>query len=100
MTKLPVVNLFGQPNAGKSTIQGDVFSILKRAGVNCEMVREFAKELVWRNDLETLANQIYVFGEQQRRQNELSVRWRLQLATLHFSYQLFTILKNAPIWQS
>lgn len=71
MEKLTVVNLFGGPNAGKSTTQGAVFSKLKMAGVNCEMVREYAKELVWRGDTKSLSDQIHVFGEMHRRQFEL-----------------------------
>lgn len=39
-----IINLFGAPGAGKSTGAAYVFSQLKAAGVNAELVTEFAKE--------------------------------------------------------
>lgn len=33
------------------------------AGVNAELVPEFAKDKVWEGNVKTLANQAYVFGE-------------------------------------
>lgn len=38
-----VVNLFGEPSAGKSTCAMDITAQLKRHGVNAEYVSEFAK---------------------------------------------------------
>ena len=59
-----VVNLLGAPCAGKSTLAALVFSKLKMLGVSCEIVTEFAKDLVWDNSLNSLNNQLYVFSEQ------------------------------------
>lgn len=59
-----VVNLFGGPGTGKSTMMADIFANLKWAGINCEMAPEFAKEKVWEESLRILDNQIYVFGKQ------------------------------------
>ena len=42
-----IVNLFGAPGAGKSTGAAYIFSKLKLAGVNAELVTEFAKDKVW-----------------------------------------------------
>lgn len=42
-----VVNLFGAPGAGKSTGAARIFSNLKMAGINAELVTEFAKDKVW-----------------------------------------------------
>jgi len=42
-----VVNLFGAPGAGKSTGAAYIFSQLKMAGINAELVTEFAKDKVW-----------------------------------------------------
>lgn len=67
MSKLLLVNLYGGPGCGKSTGMAYLFSHLKMAGVNCEMVPEFAKELVWEERFKTLSDQIYVFGKQQKR---------------------------------
>lgn len=42
-----VVNLFGVPSAGKSTGAAYIFSKIKMAGVNAELIIEFAKDKVW-----------------------------------------------------
>jgi hypothetical protein len=60
------VNLFGGPCAGKSTARAEVFAILKRSGVNCEEVYEFAKKLTWSERMAELSCQPYVFGKQLR----------------------------------
>jgi adenylate kinase family enzyme len=60
-----VVNLFGGPGCGKSTMAARIFSDLKMAGVNCELVTEYAKRKTWEESFKTLQNQIYVFGKQQ-----------------------------------
>lgn len=66
-----VINLFAGPGSGKSTTCAGLFSKLKLAGINCEMALEYAKELVWENNLETLNDQIYVFAQQLHRLNRL-----------------------------
>lgn len=67
MSNTIVVNLFAGPGAGKSTLSAYIFSELKFAGINCELAPEFAKDLVWEGRLNTLSNQIYVFGKQLHR---------------------------------
>lgn len=59
-----VINLFGAPSAGKSTGAAYVFSKLKMAGVNAELVTEFAKDKTWEHNTEALKNQAYMFGNQ------------------------------------
>lgn len=66
-----VINLYGGPGTGKSTAATGVFSKLKTAGVNCEYVNEYAKEITWEGTQALLENQLHVFAEQTRRQ------WRL-----------------------
>lgn len=66
--KIPiVVNLFGAPGAGKSTGAAIVFSELKKAGVNAELVAEFAKDKTWEHNNKALSTQEYVFGKQSYR---------------------------------
>ena len=62
-----VVNLFAGPGAGKSTCAASIFSKLKWKGIDCELVPEFAKELVWECRDETFKDQIYLFGKQHHR---------------------------------
>lgn len=59
-----IVNLFGAPGAGKSTGAAYVFSQLKAAGVNAELVTEFAKDKVWEETKAVFENQAYIFGKQ------------------------------------
>lgn len=69
--KTIVINLYGGPGCGKSTIAALVFGKLKQKGINCELVTEYAKDKVWEESYTTLKNQIYVFGKQLHRM------WRL-----------------------
>ena len=59
-----VVNLFGGPGAGKSTTAAALFSKLKMADHNAELITEFAKDLTWEKRFNTLDNQLYVFAKQ------------------------------------
>lgn len=62
-----VVNFFAGPGAGKSTTATGLFALLKLHGVECELVTEFAKDLVWEERHRTFDNQFYLFGKQQHR---------------------------------
>lgn len=62
-----VVNLFGGPGTGKSTLMAAIFARLKSKGYDCEMCPEFAKELVWENRLETFSDELYLFAKQNHR---------------------------------
>ena len=67
MKKPIVINLFGSPGAGKSTGAADVFSRLKKLGINAELVAEFAKDKTWEHNNKALSVQEYVFGKQSYR---------------------------------
>ena len=62
-----VVNMFGAPSSGKSTTAMGVARALKIAGINAELITEFAKEVVWDDAFKTLDNQIYIFANQHHR---------------------------------
>ena len=59
-----VINLFGAPGAGKSTGAAYIFSKLKMAGINVELVTEFAKDKFWEENKAAFENQAYIFGKQ------------------------------------
>ena len=63
-TDVLIVNLYGAPGAGKSTGAAYIFSRLKMAGVNAELVTEFAKDKVWEESKAVFENQAYIFGKQ------------------------------------
>jgi len=62
-----VINLFGGPGVGKSTTAAGVFSLLKLHDIECELVPEFAKDLVWEERFKTFKDQQYIFGKQHHR---------------------------------
>lgn len=62
-----VVNLIGAPGTGKSTTMAGVFNKLKTQGIDCEMVTEFAKELVWEERQQTFKDELYLFAKQNHR---------------------------------
>jgi len=59
-----IVNLFGGPCTGKSTVAAGVFFELKKKRIQCELVPEVAKGLTWENRRQALSNQIYIAGKQ------------------------------------
>jgi len=67
LSKTLVVNLFGGPGCGKSTITAGLFSALKWKNICCEMSLEYAKDCVFGENTNILKNQVYVFGKQQNR---------------------------------
>lgn len=82
-----VVNMVAGPGTGKSTTAAGVFHHLKLAGVNCEYVQEFAKDIVWEDRLKTLGNQVYILGKQYQRM------WRL-------NGQVDVIVTDCPLFLS
>jgi len=65
--KALIVNLFGGPSVGKSTTSAGVFSLLKLHDIECELVTEYAKDLVWEERHRTLLDQQYLFAKQHHR---------------------------------
>ena len=59
-----VINLIGGPGSGKSTTMAGVFCELKKLGVNCEMIPEYAKDRVYEQAYHTLEDQLCIFGKQ------------------------------------
>lgn len=68
--KQKILNLWAGPGSGKSTTAALVFGILKSRGYNVELVREYAKELVWEHG-EITIDQDCILSEQQLRQEIL-----------------------------
>lgn len=66
-----IINLFAPPGHGKSTIAASLFAKFKIAGISCELVSEYAKDIVYDETHILLENQLHVFSEQFRRQYRL-----------------------------
>lgn len=66
-----VVNAFGGPGVGKTTCSWEIASELKKQGLCVEYVSEYAKELVWDDNLQmldgTVEHQKILLDEQEKR---------------------------------
>jgi tRNA uridine 5-carbamoylmethylation protein Kti12 len=62
-----IVNLFGQPSAGKSTCAAALFALLKYRRIRAELVTEYAKDMVWSERLPEMADQLYLMAKQNHR---------------------------------
>jgi hypothetical protein len=59
-----LINFVGAPSSGKSMMAALTFVKLKMDHNSSELIQEYAKQLVWENRLEELANQWYVTKKQ------------------------------------
>ena len=73
--KTIIVNAFGGPGAGKTTVAWELAAGLKKIGLVTEYVSEYAKELVWEEKFAeldgTITNQKKLYNEQKRRIDRL-----------------------------
>jgi hypothetical protein len=66
-----VINLYGGPGTGKSTSAALLFGMLKMAGENAELVREYVKEWAWEGRRPGEFDQLYFMGKQMRKESML-----------------------------
>lgn len=69
--KTTIINLYGGPGSGKSTSAAYLYYILKAAGKNVELVREYVKDWAWEERKISNYDQIYFLGKQVRRESLL-----------------------------
>jgi len=62
-----VINLYGGPGAGKSTLAAGLFAKLKEDNIDCELVTEFVKENIWENSKDILKDRFYTSAVQYHR---------------------------------
>ena len=65
--KTHVINLYGGPCCGKSTVAAGLFYELKCKGIECEMTGEYAKDKTWDENPKILNHQPFIFGQQLHR---------------------------------
>lgn len=64
MTK--IINLFGGPGSGKSTISSGLFYELKRRNISCDNPYEFPKQVAWEKNDSQINDQLFIFANQHR----------------------------------
>lgn len=62
-----VINIWGEPGSGKSTVAAGLFFLMKINKYKVELVTEYAKELIWEKHLTLFNHQMSLFSEQHRR---------------------------------
>ena len=60
-----VINLLGGAGSGKSTIALELATSLKKMGVNCEYINEFAKQKVYKKNQMAIDDQLYLLANQE-----------------------------------
>ena len=77
--KTLAVNFWGGPGAGKSTLAAGTFAELKCRGYNCELVFEYIKTWAWESRVPSKYDELYIFGQQVRRESLLYGKVRVLL---------------------
>jgi len=61
-----IINLFGGPGIGKSSIASGLTHQLKKRHISCDNPYEFPKELAWDKNTAAVKDQLYVIANQHR----------------------------------
>lgn len=69
MTK--VINLFGGAGIGKTTLSAEIFVMMKKERLNCELVREWVKTWAYEQRAIKPFDQFYIAGKQIRQESFL-----------------------------
>lgn len=60
--------MFAGPSGGKSTAASELYVELKKNHIECELISEFAKQLILEGNHSGIQNQLYLLGNQLHRQ--------------------------------
>ena len=103
--KCLVINLFGGPCTGKSTMRARAFSEMKYMQLDCEEVTEYAKDKTWEKSWSLMSNQVFVFANQQHRmfrimdQVDVLITDSPLLMSIHYDEKHNEALKNLVLQQ-
>ena len=70
MTK--IINIFGAPGSGKSTLMFGLLYQLKIKGIECEGAHEYIKEQLYAGNPYPFHDQLYTYAKQNKKLNELN----------------------------
>ena len=66
MKQTKIINLFGGPGCGKSTIASGIFYELKKKHFSVDIPYEFPKEVFWEQNLSQISDQLFILANQHR----------------------------------
>lgn len=64
-----IINLFGGPGTGKTTVASEIFSKLKKQGKSVALVPEYVKEWAWEDRKFGKYDQVYFLGKQIKKES-------------------------------
>lgn len=66
MKQTKIINIFGGPSIGKSSVASGLFYEMKKRHISVDVPYEFPKVLAWDNNTEAVKDQLYVIANQHR----------------------------------
>lgn len=66
MKRTVIINLFGGPGSGKSTVASGLFYSFKSKGLTCDNPYEFPKQVAWEDNNSQITDQLYILANQHR----------------------------------
>ena len=60
---MKVINFYGAPGTGKSTLASELFVYMKKQGINVELATEYAKDCVYEERFLTIQDQVYLLAK-------------------------------------
>ena len=64
MKRTIIINLFGGPGSGKSTVASGLFYTFKSKGLTCDNPYEFPKQVAWEDNKSQISDQLYILANQ------------------------------------
>lgn len=97
---MKVINFFGAPGVGKSTIAMSLTAALKRRQIDAEVSLEFVKEYIHTGNENLLAYQNYIFAQQERQLRILSDSKEVEFAITDapLPHCVFYAAKDYPVY--
>lgn len=60
---MKVINFYGAPGTGKSTLASELFVYMKKQGIKVELATEYAKDCVYEERFLTIQDQVYLLAK-------------------------------------
>lgn len=89
-----VINFYGGPGSGKSTVAAGLFYLMKSKGYNVELVQEYVKDLAWENRME---DQAFIAAHQNKKLHRLQGKVDYVICDSSLIIGLVYLPKDYPI---